>query len=324
VRFLTERPWRFGLNRVPSPNTALQRTRSAPLRSPLSFGTLGGPQLRGEGLIRLTTWNMDHWRRSTELREEAWAFLAGVVRPDVALLQEALPARTGDNVVFREGGILDERKDPPRNLGWGSAVVSYGPPVRPREFATSPFHAHPVPLLRTFPGAVAVAELTGELPLVVISTYGVIDRGYADATVHRMLSDLTPLIDERRGRGIVLAGDLNITTQWSEKHRSFLRGRQEECLQRDTNLFDRFTALGLHNVVVRSERGPLEGCDCHAGVDCRHVQTQRHDRSAFPWQNDYIFVSDDLLQDVKVEVIDDDAAWRLSGHCPIVVQIGGT
>jgi hypothetical protein len=27
---------------LPSPNNALQRTRSAPLRSPLSFGTLGG------------------------------------------------------------------------------------------------------------------------------------------------------------------------------------------------------------------------------------------------------------------------------------------
>jgi hypothetical protein len=36
-------------NAVPPPNTALQRTRSAPLRSPLSFRTLGNPNSNRSG-----------------------------------------------------------------------------------------------------------------------------------------------------------------------------------------------------------------------------------------------------------------------------------
>jgi exonuclease III len=193
--------------------------------------------------------------------------------------------------------------------------------VRAIEHASSPFSKVPVALLRTFPGSVAVAEIQRESPVVVVSAYGIIDHGYAESTVHRILSDLTPLIDERRGRRIIVAGDLNITTQWSVKHESFLRGRHEECLRRDVNLFARFEALGLRNVVVRTALGPLDGCDCGDGIGCRHVQTQRHDRSTFPWQNDYFFVSEDLLQEpFTVEVMDQDDVWTLSSHCPIVVE----
>jgi exonuclease III len=271
-------------------------------------------------MLRLATWNMDHWRRSDDLRQKAWDFLERAVHPDVALVQEAVPAGRGCSVVFREGGILDDRSNPRRDLGWGSAVISYGPFLRPLVSAKGPFRPDDQPLLRTFPGSVAIAEVVRDVPIVVVSAYGLIDRGYAETTVHRILSDLTPLIDERRGHGIIIAGDLNVTTQWSEKHRSFLKGRHDECLRRDRNLFDRFAALGLHNVVVRSGQGPLEGCGCDAGEECQHVQTQRHDLSDFPWQNDYIFVSEDLLRMAPiVEVFDQEEVWQLSGHCPVAV-----
>jgi exonuclease III len=176
-------------------------------------------------------------------------------------------------------------------------------------------------VLRTFPGSVAIAEVDSAAPVIVVSAYGLIDRGYADTTVHRILSDLTPLLDERRARRMVIAGDLNVTTQWSAKHRSFLRGRHKECLSRDRELFARFAALGFHNLVVRDEEGPLPGCDCTEGAACRHVQTQRHERSAFPWQNDYVFVTSDILEcEPTLELFDDEAAWELSGHCPIAVE----
>jgi hypothetical protein len=223
--------------------------------------------------------------------------------------------------VFREKGIRDDRVKPPRDLKWGSAVVSYGPQLRGIEHAVGPFDDALVDLLRTFPGSVAIAEIEYEFPIIVVSAYGIIDHGYAESTVHRILSDLTPLIDERHGRGIIVAGDLNITTQWSAKHKSFLRGRQKECLLRDRNLFERFEALGLHNVVVRAKQGPLEGCDCILGTECKHVKTQRHQRSTFPWQNDYFFLSKDLFQQsFSVEVLDQEDVWKLSSHCPIIVE----
>ena len=265
---------------------------------------------------------MDYWRRSDELRARAWYFLRERVRPDVALVQEAKPRAPHDGAVFREGGIHDDRSGEAKDLGWGSAVVSFGPPLRGVDHALGPFRIGPNPVLRTFPGTVAVAEVEAVEPLVVVSAYGLIDRGYADTTVHRLLSDLTPLIDERRARRMVIAGDLNITTQWSAKHRSFLRGYQRECLARDRELFARFIALGFHNLVRRSEEeGPLPGCDCADGHACRHVKTQRHDRSSFPWQNDYIFATTDIVERKPVlEVFDREDAWELSGHCPVAIE----
>ena len=222
--------------------------------------------------MRIVTWNMDYWKRSTCLRGQAWEFLRTRIRPDIALVQEAVPPDGMEHVVFRAGGMQDDRVSPPKDRGWGSAVLSFGPEIRPVTQATSPFRRAPIPLLRTFPGCVAIAEVADQPPLIVVSAYGVIDRGYADTTVHRILSDLTPLLDERLGQGILIAGDLNITTQWSAKHKGFLRGLHEECLRRDTNLFERFVALGLHNLVTRGEPGPLEGCDCSLGAGCRHVR----------------------------------------------------
>lgn len=101
---------------------------------------------------------MDYWRRSHALREKAWDYLQRLA-VDVALVQEALPAGRGRAVVFRETGIRDERVQPHRDLKWGSAVVSFGPELRPIEHATGPFSKTPVALLRTFPGAVAIAEV---------------------------------------------------------------------------------------------------------------------------------------------------------------------
>ena len=275
--------------------------------------------------LRFATWNMDYWKRSVVKRTQAWEFLRTRVRADVALLQEALPPEESASVVFRRGGILDDRGAVPQELRWGSAIVSFGPHIRPVVQAKGPFRRDPVPLLRTFPGSVAIAEVNGDESIVVVSAYGLIDRGYADTTVHRILSDLTPLIDERRSRRMIIAGDLNITTQWSARHRSFCRGRHQECLRRDRNVFERFTALGLHNLVLRNDPSPLEGCECSVAATCRHVRTQRHDRSTFPWQNDYVFVTSDLLErGPKVEVFDEEPAWALSGHCPIVIELPST
>jgi hypothetical protein len=38
---------------------------------------------------------MDYWRRSAELRGRAWDYLESQVRPDIALVQEAVPLGRG-------------------------------------------------------------------------------------------------------------------------------------------------------------------------------------------------------------------------------------
>ena len=150
--------------------------------------------------------------------------------------------------------------------------------------------------------------------LTAISLYGLIDDGYAVTTLHRQLSDLTPLIDSELGSRVVLGGDLNITSQLDEPHRS-----------RHRNIFDRFASLGLVDCLAlnRPRRPKLDGCPC-ADSPCRHVRTQRHKKSTIPWQNDYIYVSQSLAETVQgcfpLDHGDPDP-WQFSDHCPIVLEL---
>ena len=76
-------------------------------------------------MLRIATWNMDYWKRNELLRQKAWDYLDSS-KIDVALLQESRPNGQGKSIVFQEYGIIDDRKGKPRNLGWGSSIVSFG------------------------------------------------------------------------------------------------------------------------------------------------------------------------------------------------------
>jgi exonuclease III len=156
---------------------------------------------------------------------------------------------------------------------------------------------------------VAIAETASGLTLV--SLYTVMEQGYAITTLHKQLSDLTPMFDSPLGRRVVLAGDLNISTQFAEPDGT-----------RHKNALDRIASLGLVDAfgLNRPPRQPLADCTCR-DEPCRHVQTQRHGRSKIPWQNDYFFVSKALVPKIKAcRAIHDGYPWSLSDHCPIVLE----
>lgn len=257
-------------------------------------------------MIRVVSWNMNRWMRSASQRGAAWEFLKSL-KPDFALLQEAVPPDDlpPSHCVYRREGISRRRP-------WGSAVVSFSDTITEIANVVSPHGARVTQLHRTHPGSVAVAVT--ENGLALISVYGLIDDGYAVTTVHRQLSDLTPLFDTTYGKQAVLAGDLNVTTQFDEPHRS-----------RHRNVLDRIETLGLRDALglERPARGPLNGCPCKDSP-CRHVQTQRHPKSAIPWQNDYCFVSNDLVARVSLcRPLDEGQPdpWSYSDHCPLVLEL---
>lgn len=255
--------------------------------------------------MRIVSWNMNHWRRTPAARKAAWQFLKQL-QPDIALLQEAMPDEEVPfpYLVFRSGGIGKSRP-------WGSAVVSFSAPAVAITEARSRYSKKPCDLHATFLGSLAIARV-GEL--TVISHYGLIHDSYAVTTVHRQLSDLTPLFDSPLGKRVVLGGDLNLSTQLDEPHRS-----------RHRNLLDRFACFGLVDCLAlnRPPRPPLENCPC-GDSPCSHVRTQRHGRSRTPWQNDYIFVSKSLRSAVKgcfpLDRGDPDP-WQLSDHCPLILDM---
>lgn len=258
--------------------------------------------------MRVAVWNLGHWERSPAQLQTAWGVLSGEIGADVALLQEAVPP-SGVHAVYQPIG---------NSRPWGSAVVGFTVDLEQVTHARGRANNSPQPLEGTWPGSVAVAtaNVAGR-QLTFVSVYGLIDDGYADATVHRHLSDLTPLLDSPAHEGgIILGGDLNITTQWT--------GPDEHYRQWAASTFARIESFGLVDCLDSTRPpGPLSGCDCAYGDQCRHIQTQRNPRSPRPWQNDYLFASRALAGYPTLKaasVHDSDQVRSLGGHLPLVAD----
>lgn len=253
------------------------------------------------------TWNISH-RRNVAI----WEYLDGL-QPDVALVQEAVPPPGLDRVIYRQGGIG-------RNRPWGSAIVSYGPAMTEVTSAKSHWNKQEASILNTFPGSVVAAtvEVAGGITVTMINVYAVIDNGYAVTTLHRILSDLVPLFDDRRyNRHVILAGDLNAGSQGPPEDPDVKRSAY--AVARIRNDFDLVDCVDLKLGPTRH----LPNCPCGA-PECRHYRTQRHrGDSPVPWQNDYVFATPNLtdrLTSCQPLNGDDDPAWRLSDHCPIIAE----
>ena len=138
---------------------------------------------------------------------------------------------------------------------------------------------------------------------------------YSCARLHRMLSDLTSVLATANRKPVLLAGDLNTTTQGAASKESHA-----------AIAFGRLRAWGLVDCIgrTRSSRPRLASCTCPDGDACAHVRTYRHNHSADsdPTQWDYAFASESLVHALrKCQVIDDAAAWELSDHSPIVLDL---
>jgi endonuclease/exonuclease/phosphatase family metal-dependent hydrolase len=179
------------------------------------------------------------------------------------------------------------------------------------------------------PGCVVAADvrLDGGARHTAISLYGLqeyrkhIDGEpyrlrYAVTAVHRILSDLTPLIDlhgrSRVKRPLVLGGDLNVSSQIDPPDR-----------RRHREVLERFAGLGLKDTWAAapdSIRAP--DCTCE-DQPCRHVRTHTHGRSPRPWQLDYVFANP-AWKPISAETHLDEDTWTRSDHAPVVVRLAAT
>jgi exonuclease III len=239
--------------------------------------------------LRVVSWNINC------RGAESWEYLERTLRPDVALLQEAVPPDGVANVQWRP---IDRRR-------FGSAIVTYGA-VSARPLGGVPLaEATETDLPESHPGAFQVAEvaLPGMAAVTMISLYGFMPKvmnqtAYATTTLQRSLSDLTPLLDTRRngGRRVVLAGDLNATPQYSDKYDA----RHQELV------IERIGAFGL--------------VDCLREAHGDYVTTFRRTRGAVTveYQDDWMFRTPNLV--LLSCVVVGDAMGPYSDHAPIVAE----
>lgn len=245
--------------------------------------------------MKILSWNTNYWQKQT-LHAALWQYLDETLNPDIALLQESVPLQLHQGFIGEHheslnlsqcGTYIWEDIDPKRR--WGSGVFTKNLPIRQLNIKAS------------YPGALTVAEVkVGEDIITTISIYGLLENGYSITSLHRMLSDLTLLLDGKLGtnRKIILAGDFNASLQFD----------QQQSGESHRLLFDRLENFGL--------------CALFPQNLGQSSQTLRSDKSAKAWHIDHFYVSKNLLDKVrKTEVLFNEQIKALSDHNPLMVEI---
>ncbi len=273
---------------------------------------------------RIVSWNIAH-------RIEPWRVLAdsGV---DAALLQEAQcpPPDVRDMVEidtaeWRTEGATIERP-------WRTAVVGLSDQVRIRHRSLAPLttalrHEMAVSL----PGALAVADMeiveTGEI-ITLASLYGLWETPvvqaesnwiYADASVHRLVSDLSALIGRQRGHKLIAAGDLNVLHGHGERGSPYWKARYD-------TIFARMEALGLRFVGPQAPDGGIQAEPWPAELppDSRNIPTYRT-RQKLPEtgtrQLDFVFASAGIYDRVSARALNAPEDWGPSDHCRVLIEV---
>lgn len=223
--------------------------------------------------LTVATWNVR--------RHKSWMVWNQLTPdPDVFLLQETSvsEAETTSKKVFGSN-IGGNRK-------WGSAIVSQKYELEPIELK-----------INSHPGALVTARLRlgRKLEIQLISLYGLMLDAYAVTAMHRMLSDLTPLVDNYARKNIILAGDFNATVQLDARNKN----------KSNQILFDRIQDLGFS--------------DCLAPFQVYPIQTWRSLNDDKLWQLDYIYASKSLSGKLRsCAVIDNPIVRSFSDHNPVV------
>jgi endonuclease/exonuclease/phosphatase family metal-dependent hydrolase len=271
--------------------------------------------------MKIISWNIAHI-------DEPWRVLAES-DADVALLQEAACPPAGlrlqvDDAPWTTAGLGMRRP-------WRTAIVCLSDRVRVRWRPGKPVtEAEYDQLHVSRPGTLAVADiedlLTGET-ITVISMYGAWENPvaeaasqwiYADASVHRIISDISMLIGRQSGHRIIAAGDINLLFGYGEHGSTY-------WAQRYATVFERFKSIGLQLLGPQSPYGlQAEPWPLELPKDSLNVPTFRlrtNDPATATRQLDYVFASGGLAERVEVRAMNGHGDWGPSDHCRIMIDV---
>jgi exonuclease III len=197
-------------------------------------------------MIQVVSWNVagrDWWSGCD--RDVDVLLLQEARRPASAPMFELVPSI---DAVWRTAGGR-------RNWGTAIAAPSGRVGLRPHPLADEGDPA-PGALLASRAGTLCLADVIrdGQIVVTVASMYAAWESAhsgnaiYADASAHRLLSDLSRLISTRKSHRIVAAGDLNILRGYGENGNEYWRRRY-------ATVFDRAEAMGLRCVGPQTPNG---------------------------------------------------------------------
>lgn len=276
------------------------------------------------GVVRIVSWNIGS-------RSAAWQTLLDS-DVDLGLLQEAKPPPLAlarrvevDPAPWTTAGSSSGRP-------WRATVARFSDRVRIRPWQLASIaDARPGDLAASRPGTLAVADAmlasTGEV-VTLASMYGAWESPmgsvgsswiYADASVHRLISDLSALVGRQRGHKIIVAGDLNVLRGYGEGKSPYWKARYD-------TVFDRMEALGLPFVGPRAPEGGRtpEPWPSELPQDSKTVPTFRTSVArpeTGTRQLDFVFASDSLKHRLRVRALNAPEEWGPSDHCRILIEL---
>ena len=298
-------------------------------------------------------WNMGLMSQGRSRAEPNMAYLEGLVNThaikiallneaNVRYLEEANAGAANDGrpkpFVFSEEGTLGRDfwidKQGLRKLKnrkrWSVAIMSPdGPDLLGEKDvrARAPSRRNPVidiPFTNSRPGTwIAATVRVGSESITCVSLYGLIEE-LTDASMHRSLSDISPLLsDPNHNRTVLLGGDFNIGTGLADP----------SARERSRIVLERIRAMGLVDCLAawreKNDLPPLIGCRCD-GNPCRHTLTRlspNRPNSDVPWENrdpvqvDYLFASEELANRTDDVIEIPPSEWeRYSDHRPIIAR----
>ncbi len=275
-------------------------------------------------MIRLVCWNAG-------FNSKSWDKLVEM-DTDVALLQEPCgpPAKLPDRVKRDPHQPWVQYNDPyyryativklsdQVSVDWFKQIEPTGYHIGQDEFPVSG---------RGTVSAARISPSDGGEPFIAVSMYARWLRphtstpnkwavGYADASAHRIISDLSAFIGspDPASHRILAAGDLNC-----------YYGGAYELGARDQTIFDRMQALGLEFVGPQYPNGrkpdsiPPYMPDNTQNVPTFHTNTSSP--ATAEYQLDYVFASRGFHESLKVRALNGVDEWGPSDHCRIVIEI---
>jgi len=272
--------------------------------------------------LKIISWNIAH-------RKEPWFHLLDS-HADVALLQEASKPPIEVQQKISVDYELWETVTPGKNSPWRTAVVKLSDQVEVEWIKPIPIgQAGWGQFAVSRPGTLAAAQVRYQdvLPILLISMYGFWEKSheltgsnwlYADASVHRVISDISIFIGTQRNHRIITSGDLNILFGYGEHGSKYWASRY-------ASIFSRLESLGLKFVGPQAPNGrQADPWPAELPYDSKNVPTfhsSRQTPESATRQLDFVFVSESLEDKIEVIALNQPDQWGPSDHCIVQMDV---
>ncbi len=270
-------------------------------------------------LTKIICWNIAH-------RHAAWRALAGA-DADIALVQEArLPPEDVTEQIDVDPAPF---RDAQGNGISRTAIVKLSDRVQVEWLEPVPLaDARAGDFVVSQPGCISAAKITQSNgpPFIAVSICGDYEKPHrstgkmswniVDASVHRVISDLSLLIGRQRGHRIIAAGDLTV---W------YGYGANEYWKRRNDTVFSRMAAIGLSFVGPQYPNGrqadPWPGWLPKNSLNVPTYHSPRASPATATGQLDFVFASESMAESVQVRALNRPEEWGPSDHCRLEIVV---